>query len=291
MARIRTIKPELARHRVLFDLERETGAPFRFIWAMFPTVCDREGRFRWRPWDLKLDIAPYDEIDFGAVMDRLHAEGMIERYEHDGQQYGVIPTFLKHQTVNLRESASSLPSPHDENSKMHPARARTCMHVHARGEGKGREGKGREGGESKSEAPLSANADPHPLAAIWNENAGKLARVRGWNRARQRAADLRWAENPSTEYWTEVVKTIASSAFCGGKNDRGWRADFNWLLQPDVHLKVSEGRYGGRAQPPSQQTGHLTPGEFVAQEQARKKAELEAALNQPAYGVKHGTGN
>lgn len=275
MARIRTIKPELARHRELFDLERETGLPFRFIWAMFPTVCDREGRFKWRPWDLKLDVCPYDDLNFEAVMDRLHAEGMLERYEHNGEQYGFIPTFLKHQSVNLRESASRLPSPDHEDSKIHPARARTCMHVHARGEWNGREGKGKERREGQKAEPSSASADPHPLAAIWNQHSGKLAKVKGWNRARQRAADLRWGENPSTEYWTEVVRTIAASPFCNGKNDRSWRADFNWLLQADVHLKVSEGRYSSSSH---KNNPIQTPEEFLREEEARRTAEMAGSL-------------
>lgn len=126
-------------------------------------------------------------------------------------------------------------------------------------------------GVEKSET-LSATADPHPLARIWNENSGRLAKVKGWNRARQKSADLRWKENPSTEYWTEIVRSIASSPFCLGTNDRSWRADFNWLLQPDVHLKVSEGRYSARR--PSQAETFQTPEEFARQEAARLQAEL-----------------
>lgn len=111
MPRIRTVKPELARHRELYALEKSTGLPIRFAWAMLPCVCDREGRFLWRPWALKLDVLPYDDVDFDDVMSVLHQNGFVEKYEVGGEAYGHIPTFLKHQRPNNKESKSTIPSP------------------------------------------------------------------------------------------------------------------------------------------------------------------------------------
>lgn len=110
MARIRTIKPELARHEGLYELEIETGLPIRFAWALLPTVCDREGRFRWRPRDLKLDILPYDECDFSRVLDAWLTRGQVVKYRVGRDWYGWVPTFGKHQSVNNKEPPSSLPS-------------------------------------------------------------------------------------------------------------------------------------------------------------------------------------
>lgn len=109
MPRIRTIKPELARHEGLFEIERETGLPIRFAWALLPTVCDREGRFRWRPRDLKLDILPYDEIDFSRVLDAWLTRGQVVKYRVGREWYGWIPTFTKHQSINNKEPPGSLP--------------------------------------------------------------------------------------------------------------------------------------------------------------------------------------
>lgn len=109
--RIRSIKPELSRHRGLYELEQESGLPMRFAWAMLPTVCCREGRFRWRPWDLKLDILPYDDLDFSRVLDAWLTRGYLVKYRVGDEWFGCIPTFLKHQTPNNRESASPLPPP------------------------------------------------------------------------------------------------------------------------------------------------------------------------------------
>lgn len=139
MARIRTIKPEFFRHFGLYQLERETGLPIRTAFSGLWTASDREGRFKWRQEELKLDCLPYDPVDFGDVLDALERGGFIVRYEVDGELYGVVPGFNRHQSINQREAASRIPEP-DESAV---ARARTCMHVHARGDGKGREGKGK----------------------------------------------------------------------------------------------------------------------------------------------------
>ena len=110
MPRIRTVKPELAKHELLFDLEQETGLPLRFAWAMLPTIADREGRFRWRPRALKSDILPYDDVDFSRVLHAWLTRGLLVRYACRGEWYGWIPTFRKHQTVNNKERESDLPS-------------------------------------------------------------------------------------------------------------------------------------------------------------------------------------
>ncbi|MFI5090770.1 MAG: hypothetical protein ACHP7P_11995 [Terriglobales bacterium] len=120
MGRIRTVKPELARHRGLFEAEGETGLPLRFAWALLPTACDRQGRFRWRPWDLKLDVLPYDDLDFSALLDALWTRGYLVRYECLGEEYGWIPTFLKHQVPNNKERASVLPAPDGADSRIIP---------------------------------------------------------------------------------------------------------------------------------------------------------------------------
>jgi hypothetical protein len=158
VGRIRTIKPEIARHRLLFELEKELGANVRFAWALLPTQCCREGRFKWRPWDIKLDILPYDDCDFSRVLDAWVTRGMVVKYRVGDEWYGWIPTWRKHQAVNNRESPSNLPSFEDadeaidhRNQKPPLASvtrlrrvddASSTRHDNAQGEGKGR---GREG--------------------------------------------------------------------------------------------------------------------------------------------------
>lgn len=110
MSRIRTVKPELFKHEELFEAEQKEQLPLRFAFVALLTCCDREGRFRWQPRRLKLDMLPYDEINLSCVLDALAYHGFIKKYEHEGKYYGCIPSWKNHQQINNKESASTLPS-------------------------------------------------------------------------------------------------------------------------------------------------------------------------------------
>jgi hypothetical protein len=110
MSRIRSVKPEFFRHEALFEAERESQLPLRIAFVGLFTCCDREGRFRWRPRQLKLDVAPYDDIDFSRALDVLAERGFILKYEVAGQLYGCIPSWRKHQCINNKEMPSQLPA-------------------------------------------------------------------------------------------------------------------------------------------------------------------------------------
>ncbi len=155
MSRIRSIKPEFFRHENLFEAEREAGLPLRLAFISLWTVADREGRFKWRPRALKLDCLPYDDVDFSRVLETLAACGFIVKYEVDGEQYGWIPSWAKHQIVNQREAKSTIPAADGSNVTHVHARASTETHVHARGEGKGREQEGE--GEGKDISSLRSD--------------------------------------------------------------------------------------------------------------------------------------
>lgn len=119
MTKIRTIKPDLFRHEKLFEAEQQFQLPLRMAFIGLFTCCDREGRFRWRPKQLKLDVLPYDDVDFEKILIALHETGFINKYTVDHETYGYIPSWRKHQRINTREPDSVLPAPE------------TCLHVQA----------------------------------------------------------------------------------------------------------------------------------------------------------------
>lgn len=143
MPRIRTVKPEFFKHEALFEAELETGLPLRIAYIGLWTQCDREGRFLWRPRPLKLDILPYDDVDFSRVLDALATRGFVVKYVSDGREIGWVPSFPRHQVINNRESASNLPPPPETIEEFDASMTRGARVIHAAsGEGKGREGKG-----------------------------------------------------------------------------------------------------------------------------------------------------
>ena len=111
MARIRTIKPSFFRHAGLYDAERAEALPLRVAFAGLWTACDRDGRFPWKPRELKLDCLPFDDCDFAEVMGALAKYGFVVRYEAAGSAYGYVPSWDKHQAINQREAQSVIPPP------------------------------------------------------------------------------------------------------------------------------------------------------------------------------------
>ncbi|MFP5077033.1 hypothetical protein ACLE20_06970 [Rhizobium sp. YIM 134829] len=156
MARIRTIKPDFFKHEGLFDAEHETGLPLRLAFAGLWTQCDREGRFAWRPRQLKVDILPYDEVDFSRVLDALATRGFVRKYACDGREFGVIPSWHRHQVINNRERPSEIPEPTENALVTDACSTREARVRHAgKAERKGREGE-------RKEEPIGSLSGPNP---------------------------------------------------------------------------------------------------------------------------------
>lgn len=202
MARIRTIKPEFFKHYELWQAEVETGLPLRVAFAGLWCVADREGRFRWLPPQIKIDVLPYDDIDFSRVLDALATRGFVVKYRVDGREYGHIPGFSRHQVVNNRERKSELPEPNETNILTRDERVDdACATREARREsgreGKGRERKGKEKGGA--DAPETEFAFVGHIVRLtwrdferWKESYHAVPDII----AELRAADAYYAENP-----------------------------------------------------------------------------------------------
>jgi uncharacterized phage protein (TIGR02220 family) len=112
--RIRTVKPEFFTHEGIFEAERESGLPLRLAFIGLWCAADREGRFRWEPRRLGVQILPYDLVDFSRVLDALVTRGFVSKYAVADRLFGCIPSFTRHQVINNRESESSIPEPPSE---------------------------------------------------------------------------------------------------------------------------------------------------------------------------------
>lgn len=192
--RIRTVKPDLYRHRELFDLEQETQLPIRLAWSGLPGVCDREGRFEWKPEVIKLDVLPFDKLDFSWVLDALAARDFITKYRKKAPQdqstethvharaekcFGLIPSFAIHQRPNQREAKSILPALDAKCERIDvpfpTIPDRTFLHVQDHGEGKGREGEREQEGEGEQDKYIARTTKKKALCDSREiaEEAGK----------------------------------------------------------------------------------------------------------------------
>lgn len=232
MARIRTIKPAFFRHAGLFDAEQDTGLPLRVAYAGLWTACDRAGRFKWSPRELKLDCLPFDDVDFSRVLDALATRGFIRKYTVDSVVFGCIPSWEQHQVINNRETASEIPGPQEnpDESTTSTREARVddasgTRHGNYQGEGEGK-GKGikdpptpRKRGECVSEG----------FAEFWKAyppTVRKAAKQQCWDKWRRRELD------PQAAQIVAHVKAMSAS--------EAWRKDGGaFVPAPLVYLNQS----------------------------------------------------
>jgi hypothetical protein len=104
MARIRTIKPEFFTSEDIVCLTPMARLLYIALWC----EADREGRLAWKPRTFKMRYFPADAVDIDALCAEIVQAGLVNLY---GQGYAHIPGFEKHQHINPRESASTLPDP------------------------------------------------------------------------------------------------------------------------------------------------------------------------------------
>jgi hypothetical protein len=100
------------------------------------------------------------------------------------------------------------------------------------------------------------------IAEIWNRWADtRLTKVvhMSPSSARFKKAMERWREKPSEDYWVKVICRINRSSFCRGENGRRWIADIEFLLRPDTHAMVLEGKYDDKTieKPVPQSVGYV----------------------------------
>lgn len=151
MARIRTIKPDLAFDHELAMLPLEVQKFYILLW----THADKAGRGEDDPLKLRALIFPYHpKLDGNEILGRLHPK-FVFRYQHDGKRYFEVQNWPKHQRPPTSEVESVIPPPKDvrkhfvtsENVKKH------FMTSYKGKEWKGREGKGLRGETAPRNAP------------------------------------------------------------------------------------------------------------------------------------------
>lgn len=96
-----------------------------------------------------------------------------------------------------------------------------------------------EGIHTSPDGSLSAER----LVEIWNSEVGNLPKCSVLSKKRKKLCLERLNENPSSDYWRAVARRIAASKFCNGGGEKGWRADFDFFIKPDAHIRVMEGKY------------------------------------------------
>lgn len=84
--------------------------------------------------------------------------------------------------------------------------------------------------------------DYEKIVSIFNAVCHKLPAVQKLTASRKVAIKNRVSESGLSGLG-DVFQNVALSRFLNGENDRGWSADFDWILKPANFQKIIEGKY------------------------------------------------
>ena len=88
--------------------------------------------------------------------------------------------------------------------------------------------------------------DYDAIIKCWNETNPTLSNVRMLNDDRKKQIrNLLASNNATVDDLMKAIKIISMSSFCQGKNDRNWRASFDWLIKDtkSCFSRLFEGAY------------------------------------------------
>jgi hypothetical protein len=262
--RARNIKPGFFLNCELSEVDFASRLLFIGLWC----YADREGRFEWKPKQIKAAIFPYDQrIDIEKLLCNLMSLDVITC--HDA--IGYIENFKKHQNPHPHEAKSTL----SEKPQLNQCHDMSCNVTKC---------------TADVIIPDTMNPDiiiqnnivdkstnhPSVLMALWNQIVVN-PKVTALSKTRESKSRLRLSER-SKDDWVEIMTRISQTPFLKGENDRGWRADFDWLISNDTNaVKVLEGKYDNSGR----QTQFKTIGQRITENnlQAARDFIGEAAIN------------
>jgi hypothetical protein len=105
-----------------------------------------------------------------------------------------------------------------------------------------------------------AETTPERVVKEWNrlaERYGLTKVIWPLNAKRRSSLGARMREAGGIAGFIAVIDLIPDSPFLLGANSRGWKANFDFVLQPTGFAKVREGTYSNQAKPPSAHTDPL----------------------------------
>jgi hypothetical protein len=105
--RTRVLKPDFYMNEEIAHCEPLARILYTGLWCF----ADKFGVFQWRPLKIKARVFPFDTCKVEPLLEQLLKQELIFQYSVNGEIFGIIPTFLKHQKPHRDEKKSGFPLP------------------------------------------------------------------------------------------------------------------------------------------------------------------------------------
>ncbi len=255
MARLRFIHPDIWTDPAVGSLSPTERLMFIGLFS----IADDEGRLPGTPAYLRSNIFPYDDFTNEQVRimrDNIAAACPNVLIYTDGKvEYIALIKWLKYQNPRYAKP-SKYPAPNCGDFAANSQQA--CNHLATSLQPNSNCLASMDSdSDSDSDSDLDSDSDststPTPSSEVpyneivkaYNDSCTLMPKVARITGARRRAMKARWKDYGKGELqpFTDLFRRASQSAFLNGENDRGWYADFEWLLNESNLTKVLEGKY------------------------------------------------
>ena len=141
--------------------------------------------------------------------------------------------FSKKQSENARKRTNKKPNENQKGAKQEPKKA-NALPLENENEN-----------ENENESKKENKVDNEKVIQIFNSVCKKLPAVQKLTPKRISAINAR-NEEYNLKTIGEVFILVSQSPFLNGDNDREWRADFDWIMNPNNFIKILEKKYNGK---------------------------------------------
>ena len=228
MARKRMIDPNIWQSEDFSKLS--TLGKLVFI-GLF-SLADDEGRGRSNPVYLKSTLFPYEEgirsADIDKTLSEISSNMSVIFYSCNGSSYYSLYNWNTWQKID-RPTESKIPE-YDETTMQrlfdeHSTSPRRAIVPNRKEDNR----------KEKEEKRIE-------IKDIYNQYCPNLPQVQKLTEKREKAID-KFLKEFTKEQFIEICKIANSTDFLIGKNDNGWKADFDFLMRTDKATNVLEGKY------------------------------------------------
>lgn len=200
------------------------------------SLADDEGRGRANPMYLKSTLFPYNEdmrsADIEKALSEISSNMSVIFYSCDGSNYYNLLSWYTFQRID-KPTDSKIPAFEENNKEIR------------RLFGEGSPKPIREVPPKRKEEKVNKiekEDKRKEIVEIYNASCTNLPAVQKVTDKRNKQID-EFIKNFTIEQFKEICCIANNSDFLTGKNDRGWKADFDFVLRIDKATKILEGKY------------------------------------------------
>jgi hypothetical protein len=128
--------------------------------------------------------------------------------------------------------------------------------------------------EMKKEKIDTIDTDVDTVINCYSTICTNLPKVRAITSKRKQAIQSMLKKYSIADF-EEAFRIANQSSFLLGDNDRGWKADFDFILREDKFINILEGKYGGRKKKRFEHEGKCVP---ITEEEKVKMAKFHEEL-------------